>query len=145
LSYRQYAQRADDDRQGFFEWYFKTTPGGGNLSPQEIGHLQRMDRFWQDACHSMGRDELPDRPDLNYIDPFKQMVLTYLSDRDQFDSDLGLLDRLHPNQRILALVDLELASASSQPGTIEASLQPLERDIPAGKFLFKRLEQPQFD
>jgi hypothetical protein len=144
LSYRQYAQRAGNDRQGFFEWYFNTT-GGRNLSPRETEHLQRIDKFWLEACHSIGQDELPDRPDLNYLEPFKRMVLTYLSDRDQFDSDLTLIDRLHPNQRILALVDLELASAPIQPGTIEASLQPLERDIPAGKFLFRRLEQPQFD
>ena len=145
LSYREYAQRAGDNREGFFEWYFKTTGRDKRLSPPETEHLQRIDRFWQDACRAMGQDALPERPDLNYIDPFKRMVLTYLADRDQFDSDLALLDRLHPNQRILALVDLELASAPIHPGTIEATLQPLERDIPAGKFLFRRQEQPQFD
>jgi len=143
VSYREYSQRAGDNRQGFFEWYFNTTSGNRSLSAPEQAQLRRIDLFWQDACRAMDQDVLPEKPNINSIDPFRRMVLTYLADRDMFDSDLALLEQLHPNQRILALVDLELASV--QAGSLEATLQPLERDIPAGKFYFRRLEQPQFD
>lgn len=133
LTYRKTGEK------GFFDWYFNTTKGS-ELSRHDEKRLRNMDEFWRETCRTLNQDTLPEKPGAEGIEVFRKRVLEYLADRDQFDSDLELLEQLHPNQEILALVDLKLESV--QDGSLEATLHPLSRNIPTGHFYFRRLEQP---
>jgi hypothetical protein len=143
-SYRNYAQACHGEPpRGFFEWYFKSTLGNRNLALSEENRLKDIDRFWRDACRAMNQDTLPEKPDSSGIEEFRTMVLGYLADRDRFDLDLALLEQLHPNQELLALVNLNLKTIKN--GSLEAMLQPLSREIAIGSFQFTRLPQPFVD
>jgi hypothetical protein len=137
-NYLTYAKTGD---KGFFEWYFNVTKNQA-LARHDEDRLRNIDEFWREACRTMNQDTLPEKPNAEGIEPFRERVLSYLADRSQFDSDLALLEQLHPHQEILALVDLSLKSV--EHGSLQATLHPLSRDIPTGQFYFRRLEQPKF-
>lgn len=142
-SYQDYRQREGERAQGFFEWYFKTPRGKRNLSQAEEQRLRNIDQFWQNACRAMNQDTLPVNPTDIDIEYFRKTVLAYLADKEKFDSDLALIEQLHPNQEILALVNLNLRTIEG--GSLQATLQPLSREIDTGYFEFRRLEQPHQD
>ena len=142
-SYHGQRQREGERSQGFFEWYFNSPQGKRNLSQAEEQRLKNIDQFWQEACRAMNQDTLPTTSNDDGIEYFKSTVLPYLADRDRFDSDLALLEQLHPNQEILALVNLDLRTIEG--GSLKATLQPLSREIDTGHFEFRRLEQPYLD
>lgn len=140
MSYREYCKRVGDNRQEFFEWYFKNHDSQRNLSQAEEERLVEIGAFWRGVCDDLNQDHLPINPHDDRTGQFQRRLVEYLADRSGFDADLELLEQLNPKQPILALVNLDLASVEG--GTFKAALQPVSTKMKTGDFQFRRLDQP---